>query len=498
MKIFSASQIKNWDAYTITNEPVKSIQLMERAATACFKWLVENNLLTQELYVFCGRGNNGGDGLAIARLLLQHKYKVKTFILEAVKKGTPDFETNLEKLSAETLNINYISGPGNFPLIPSGTILIDALYGTGLNKPLKDNTALLVNYLNYSGAQIISIDIPSGLYADQSSAGNSIICATHTLSLQQYKLAFVLAENENYCGDVHILDIALHQQFEQDEQATYTLTDKKLIQSFYKHRKKFSHKGSYGYAALIAGSYGMMGAAVLSAEACLRSGAGKLSCYIPQCGYQIIQTALPEAMCIVNGEDHLLSAGDIETFDAIGIGPGIGRYPSHHNLLKQIFSGTNTPVVIDADALNIIAADIELLKSVPPKSILTPHPKEFERLFGKSSNDFERLELALQKSKEYNIYIVLKGNFSFISTPEGRGFFNNTGNAGMATAGSGDVLTGIITGLLAQGYPAFEACILGVYLHGSAGDFAAEKYSMEAMIAGDISTCLGQAFKAIA
>ncbi|MEI7734579.1 MAG: NAD(P)H-hydrate dehydratase [Ferruginibacter sp.] len=497
MKIFSASQIKAWDAYTIVNEPVKSIQLMERAATSCFNWLVENNFTGPELYVFCGRGNNGADGLAIARLLLQQKYKVKTFILEAENKATPDFETNLERLSTETLHINFISTPGNFPLIPAGTVLIDALYGTGLNKPLTNNNELLVNYLNYSGAPIISIDIPSGLYADQSSVGNAIICAAHTLSFQQYKLAFLLAENENYCGNVHILDIALHAQFEQDEWATYTLTDKKLVQSFYKHRKKFTHKGTYGHAALIAGSYGMMGTAVLSAGACLRSGTGKLSCYIPQCGYQIIQTTVPEAMCRVNGEDHLVAAEAMETFDAIGIGPGIGRYPSHNNLLKQIFSATNKPVVIDADALNIIAAEIGLLNSVPPESVLTPHPKEFERLFGKTANDFERLQLALQKSKEYTIYIVLKGNFSFISTPQGVGFFNSTGNAGMATAGSGDVLTGIITGLLAQGYPAQEACILGVYLHGSAGDFAADMYSMEAMIAGDINTCLGKAFKAI-
>lgn len=497
MKIFSASQIKSWDAYTIANEPVKSIQLMERAANACFKWLVENNLLSQELYIFCGRGNNGGDGLAIARLLLQHKYKVKTFILEATSKGTPDFEINLERLSAETLNINFISGPGNFPLIPPGSVLIDALYGTGLNKPLQGNTALLVNYLNYSGAPVISVDIPSGLYADQSSVGNTIIRATHTLSFQQYKLAFLLAENEDYCGDVHILDIALHPQFEQDEPAVYTLTDKKLIQSFYKRRKKFTHKGTYGHAALIAGSYGMMGAAVLSAGACLRSGAGKLSCYIPECGYTILQTAVPEAMCIVNGTNHLLSADAVETFNATGIGPGIGRYPSHNNLLKQIFSGSSKPVVIDADALNIIAEDIGLLQSVPPQSILTPHPKEFERLFGKTANNFECLQMALRQSKVYNIYIVLKGNFSFISTPEGRGYFNSTGNPGMATAGSGDVLTGIITGLLAQGYAASEACILGVYLHGSAGDFAAECYSEEAMVAGDISSCLGKAFKAI-
>lgn len=498
MKIFSAAQIKEWDAFTISNEPVKPVQLMERAATVCCKWLQDHHLLTQELYVFCGKGNNGGDGLAIARLLLQQKYKVKTFILESANKGTEDFETNLQRLNTETLQIQYISGAGNFPLIPAGTIVIDALYGTGLNKPLQDTAALLVNYLNYSNATVISIDMPSGLFADRSSLGNTVISATHTLSFQQYKLAFLLPENENYCGNVHILDIGLHQQFEQDTPALYTLTDKKIIQEIYKPRKKFTHKGTFGHAALIAGSYGMMGAAVLAAAACLKSGAGKLTCYIPSCGYSILQTAVPEAMCVVNGEEYITALDSVEKFNAVGIGPGIGQFTSHISLLKHLFSDSPKGLVIDADALNILAQHKELLALIPAGAILTPHPKEFERLFGKAANDFERLQLALKKSAAYHIYIVLKGNFSFISTPEGKGYFNSTGNAGMATAGSGDVLTGIITGLLAQGYSPEQACISGVYLHGLAGDIAAEQLSMEAMIAGDISYNLGAAFKTIA
>jgi NAD(P)H-hydrate epimerase len=335
------------------------------------------------------------------------------------------------------------------------------------------------------------------LYADQSSSGNPIICATHTLSFQQYKLAFLLAENENYCGSVHILDISLHPQFEDEEPANFELIDKTLIQTIYKPRKKFTHKGTYGHAALIAGSYGMIGAAVLSAGSCLRSGAGKLTCYIPECGYSILQTTVPEAMCIAKGKEYISSVGAMEKFDAIGIGPGIGQYPSHITLLRQIFTSTDKALVVDADALNIIAQNIELLQSIPTGSILTPHPKEFERLFGKSANDFDRLRLAAEKSKEYKVFIILKGNFTFVSSPDGKGFFNSTGNAGMATAGSGDVLTGIITGFLAQGYSSLQACILGVYLHGLAGDIAANSLSMEAMIAGDISNSLGAAFKTI-
>ncbi|MEI8060172.1 MAG: NAD(P)H-hydrate dehydratase, partial [Ferruginibacter sp.] len=451
----------------------------------------------QPVYIFCGKGNNGGDGLAIASELIQHKYKASIFILETEKKGSVDFEANREKLEKETLNVYAISTQDTFPIIPPNTLIIDALFGTGLNKPLQLTAATLVNYLNKSCSAIISIDIPSGLYADKSSKGNTIIAATHTLSFQQYKLAFLMAENESYCGKIHILDINLHKQFVDDEQVNFELIDKATIQSIYTPRKKFTHKGTYGHAALIAGSYGMMGAAILSALGCLRSGAGKLTSFIPACGYTILQTAVPEAMCAINGEDHLLHVDSIEKYDAIGIGPGMGMYPSNLILLENIFSTASKPVVVDADALNLIAQNMELLKKIPPKSILTPHPKEFERLFGKTENDFDKIKLALEKSYEYQVYIVLKGHFTCTTTPEGKGYFNCTGNPGMATAGSGDVLTGIITGLLSQKYTPLQACLLGVYLHGAAGDIAANNFSMEAMIAGDIATSLGAAFATI-
>ena len=276
------------------------------------------------------------------------------------------------------------------------------------------------------------------------------------------------------------------------------LVSTEFLQSIYKQRSQFSHKGNFGHAALLCGSYGMMGAAVLSAKACLRSGAGKLTCYVPECGYQIVQTTVPEAMCIVSGDKHILKVTEIEKFTAVGIGPGIGLHASHASLLKEIFIATQKPMLIDADALNTISQDKTLLGLIPAQSILTPHPKEFEKLFGKTANDFERLQLALQKSNAHNIYIVLKGHYSFISTPVGKGFFNSTGNAGMATAGSGDVLSGIITGLLAQGYSPLQCCLLGTYLHGQAGDFAAEKLSQEAMIAEYIISFLGEGFKTLA
>jgi ADP-dependent NAD(P)H-hydrate dehydratase / NAD(P)H-hydrate epimerase len=494
MKIFSAAQIKQWDAFTVANEPVTSINLMERAAAKCVEWLTENNYNQKYFQIFCGKGNNGGDGLAIARMLIQKKIATTVYILEFGNIGSPDFQINLAKLHECSTDIHFIQSRDFFPAITSDAVVIDALFGTGLNKPLAGISAALVNHINNSKAAIIAIDLPSGLAADSSSKNNAVIKAAHTLSFQNYKLAFLLPENENYCGSIHLLNIGLDKKFETEEDAIFELTDLNFIKSIYKPRNKFSHKGNYGHAALLCGSYGMMGAAVLSAAACLRSGVGKLTCFVPKCGYGILQTAVPEAMCLVSGEEYILSANEIKKFDAVGIGPGIGLHPSHATLLKEIFLQINKPILLDADALNIIGDNPALLSVIPENSILTPHPKEFERLFGKTANDFDRINLALQKSKELNLYIVLKGHHTFIATPEGKGYFNNTGNAGMATAGSGDTLSGIITGLLAQGYTPAQACILGVYLHGLAGDFAAAKLSQEAMIASDIIRYLGEVF----
>ncbi len=497
MKIFTPAQIKEWDAFTIANEPISSLDLMERAAAACYRWLIKNNYAQNHFRVFCGKGNNGADGLAIARLLIQNNCRATVYILEFGKIGTDNFQSNLERLHQVSTDIHFIQSPEFFPAIEKEDIIIDTIIGCGLHKPLEGITELLVNHINSSNASIISIDMPTGLFSYKTSKNNTIIHAHHTLTFQNYKLAFLLPENENYCGEVHLLHIGLHPAFENNETADFELTDKDLIKTIYKPRSKFANKGTYGHAALLCGSYGMMGAAILSSHACLRSGAGKLTSFIPKCGYDILQTAVPEAMCFVAGEDYLLSAPEIEKCNAVGIGPGMGRYPSHKKLLTGIFEKVKTPMVIDADALNIIADHKTLLKAIPSSSIITPHPKEFDRLFGKPENDFERIELAQQKSKEHNIIIVLKGHFCFIGTPGDKGFFNSTGNAGMATAGSGDVLTGIITGLLAQGYTPLESALFGVYLHGLAGNYAETKYSTEAMIAGDLSTCLSDAFKQI-
>jgi len=497
MKIFSAVQNKKWDEYTIKHEPISSVDLMELAATSCYRWLIGQNSAQKYFRIFCGKGNNGGDGLAIARLLIQNNCKATVYIIESGKPGTDDFQTNLEKLHQYSTDIHFIQSADFFPDIKNDDIIIDAILGSGLNKPLEGIYADLVNHINQSKAEIIAVDLPTGLFADKSSINNTVIRATYTLSFQNYKLAFLLPENEIYCGVVHLLPIGLDPDFEKNEPSDFELIDDYMINTIYRPRSKFAHKGTYGHAALLCGSQGMMGAAVLASLGCLRSGVGKLTAYVPKCGYNILQSTVPEAMSLITGEDFILAAPGIEKFDAVGIGPGIGLHSNHKNLLAEVFKKVNCPVIIDADALNIIAQQPALLKSIPTLSILTPHPKEFERLFGKTENDFERMQLALAKAKELNIYIVLKGHYSFISTPEGKGYFNSTGNAGMATAGSGDVLTGIITGLLAQGYSPLNASLLSVFLHGLSGDIAAAEFSEEAMIAGDIVNNLGKTFQQI-
>lgn len=494
MKIFSATQIKNWDSFTLDSEPIASVDLMERAAKACADWILKLFQQPTPFKIFCGKGNNGGDGLAIASLLIQHNFPVSVYIIESNSAGSHDFNINLRRLKEISSAIYFLESPENFPEINKDEIIIDALFGTGLNKKPTGIFKKLIIHLNNSGAKIISIDIPSGLYADVSSEGNAIIHARYTLSFQQQKLAFLLAENEPFCGEVAIVDIGLSKEYYSNEKTIFELIDKKKVEQIYIPRKAFANKGDYGYACLIVGSYGMMGAAVLSAKACLRSGVGKLTCYICKEGYVIMQASIPEAMSKMFGNTFIKDIENLKNFDVAGIGPGIGRHLSHKQLLQKVFKNSKSPAVIDADALNVLSSYSALYKSIPPGSIITPHPKEFERLFGKLKNDFERVNMALQKAKELNIYIVLKGHHTLIATPAGKGFFNSTGNAGMATAGAGDVLTGILTGLLAQKYNSLDTCILGVYLHGLAGDIAAKKLSEEAMIAGDIIDHLGDAF----
>ncbi len=495
MKIYNTSQIKEWDQYTIAQEPISSIDLMERAAKKCVQWILSQKWSSKQFLIFCGKGNNGGDGLAIARLLTENGHKVSVYILEFGRLGSDDFQINLQRLHELPVEINFIQSAQMFPDIRDEYIVIDALFGSGLNKPLEGLSAQLVQHINNSKATVISIDVPSGLYIDQSSLGNKIIKADITLTFQIQKLAFLLAENKSFTGNVQVLDIGLHTGF--DAQTDLQLLELTQIKNIYRPRQEFAHKGTYGHSLIIGGSYGKIGAVVLSARACLRAGAGLVTVYLPQCGYNILQTTVPEAMTMTgHGHDFIYDLPEnLEKFSAIGIGPGLGTKEETIKTVVNLVKQHKKPIVVDADALNCLSLDPKTLPDLAPHSILTPHPKEFERLFGKTDNDVERVQLALQKAKELNIILILKGHHSFIAMPTGQSYFNNTGNAGMATGGTGDVLTGMLTSLLGQGYAPSEAALLGVYLHGLAGDIAAENNSMEALIAGDLISYFGSAFQ---
>ncbi len=488
MQLLNASQIREWDQYTIQQEPISSVDLMERAASACVDWILEH-IPHPSFTLFCGTGNNGGDGLAMARLLMLMRIPVKVLIVNASGKASGDFTTNLEKLKAAPgANIIELDAQSPPPPVDASTVIIDAILGTGTNRPIAGFAGEIVSFINRQPNKVIAIDMPSGLQTDTCSDTANIVKADYTLTFQNFKLGLLIPGNADYFGQVHILDIGLHPGYLATATSNYEMADKALFDSFYKPRKSYAHKGNFGHALMIAGSYGKMGAAVLSTKACLRSGTGLVTAHVPGKGVNIMQASAPEAMCQADPDGELITgiSYPVAGYSAIGIGPGIGTHPATRKLLQYALSSYTQPMVLDADALNILSENKDWLKHIPGNSIITPHPKEFSRLFGEQPNDFERIRMALEQSVRLKIIIVLKGHRTFIATPAGKGYFNTTGNAGMATGGSGDVLTGIITGLLAQGYPSHQAAIMGVYLHGLAGDKAAARYGMEAMIAGDL------------
>lgn len=497
MQILTADEIRAWDAYTIAHEPIRSIDLMERAAAQCVHWLENKPWLTKKFLIFCGKGNNGGDGLAIARLLTEKGYSVAIYILEFGKPGSDDFQANLRRLlEMNFTQIHFIQQEDLLPAIDPDNIVLDCLFGSGLNKPMQGLAALMAEHMFNSFSTIVSIDVPSGLFLDTSSKGNPVVKATYTLSFQCYKLALLVQENAAYLGEVYILDIGLLPSYLSGKDFQKQLADKQLIKEIYKPRNPFAHKGSFGYTLLISGGYGKMGAAIIASKACIRSGAGLTTAFVPKCGYEIMQVAVPEAMVITDSSDHFISSlpDDLEKYNAIGLGPGIGTKDETIKMVSFIVRRYKKPLVIDADGLNCISLYPELLTQLPAFSIITPHPKEFDRLFGNHSSDFDRMDKAVQKAAELNVIIVLKGHHTLITTPGGLHYFNSTGNPGMSKGGSGDALTGVISSLLGQGYSPANAAIFGVYLHGLAGDIAAEIYSEEAMTSSDLVESLGKAF----
>lgn len=506
MKILTAEQTRQADAATIKNEPIASVDLMERAANAFIKAFLETFGITEnQVFIFCGPGNNGGDGLAIARMLLNQRISVQAYTVHAAEKASEDFKINRERLSNRLHTVNNIESKEDIPEIPQEAIIIDGLFGSGLSRKVEGIFADVIHAMNTSGGAVVAIDIPSGLYADKplEEDAEAIVCAHYTFTFQMPKLAFLLPFSVAYVGQWRMLDIGLDKTFIEEIDADYYFTDYFLALSLHKKRSLFAHKGDFGKTLLVCGSHGKMGAAVLCARACLKAGVGLLTVHVPECGYQIMQIANPEAMTTVDRHQYIFTelaqkgTTALDKYDVLGIGPGIGTADETVHAVKEVLEiarEREMPTVLDADALNILGKNRDLLDLLPRHAILTPHPKEFERLTEPARNDFHRLELLTTFTARYQVYVVLKGAHTAVGTPDGKICFNSTGNPGMASGGTGDALTGIITSLRSQQYHALDAALLGVYLHGLAGDLASHDLSQEASLASDLIDYLGAAY----
>ncbi|MCD7898390.1 MAG: NAD(P)H-hydrate dehydratase [Bacteroides sp.] len=499
MKIFPGISLKVLDEYTIEHEPISSLDLMERAAQAFTNAVVAQWPHTTPVTIFAGPGNNGGDALAVARMLLQIGYQVNTFLFNPKGELSEECQTNKELLEMiDDVDFTEVTTQFTPPPLTKDHLVIDGLFGIGLNKPLAGGFAAVVKYINISKATVVAIDMPSGLMTEDNTFNNrtTIVHADYTFSMQLPKLAFLFAENYDFVGEWKLLDIGLSQEGIDEEDTDCYLLEEKDIKPLIKPRKKFAHKGIFGHAALIAGAYGMAGSAILAAKACLRSGVGLLTVHTPALNNNILQTAVPEAIVEADINEYFFTSPiDADDYQAICIGPGLKQNNETEFALLEQINNCQTPMVIDADALNILGKHRQALTSIPKGSILTPHPKELERITGKCHNSFERMSKACELAHNFKVYIVLKGAYTAIITPHGKIFFNPTGNPGMATAGSGDVLSGIILSLLAQGYTPEEAAKTGVYVHGMAGDLAKEQLGMMGMKAGDIISALPTAWQ---
>ncbi|MFV8225903.1 NAD(P)H-hydrate dehydratase [Christiangramia aquimixticola] len=496
MKILSAKQLSEADKYSIQKENITSVELMERAATLVFEEIHKRlQGAPIPIKIFCGIGNNGGDGLVIARHLIQHGYEVTTYVVNYSDKRSEDFLTNYEKLKDITNNWpQLIKNEDSFPDIQTGDFVIDAMFGIGLNRPLENWVGKLVEYINASQAFTLAIDMPSGLFTDKGPEKNSaIIEADYTLSFQAPKLVFFLPETMDYIGELQLLDIGLDREFLAKLESDIYLIGKEEAASLYKTRKKNSHKGDYGRVLIAGGSYGKMGSVQLTAKAALRAGTGLCSLYIPKIGYQIIQTALPEAMVITDNEEDLITSipADFDA-DVFCFGMGAGTDRKTVTAFRQFLSEVKTPILVDADGINILSENKDMLDLLPEGSVLTPHPGELKRLIGEWKDNFEKLEKTRELSEKYKVIVVIKGAHTFIVNGK-EVFINTSGNPGMATAGSGDVLSGIITSLMGQQYNNVAAAVLGVYLHGASGDIAVRELGYESLLAGDIADHIGRA-----
>lgn len=501
MKIFTSSQISIIDNYTIINEPICETDLIKRAARKLYEWLKTEINKKQLIYIFAGPGNNGNDAIALTSMLASKDFYCNLYLIKSkTTKTALRRELVGEALYFGNVVVKEINLEKDIPEIPSDVVVIEGIFGTGLNRCAEGIYCPIIERINNSGARVISIDLPSGLFSEENATPekNAIIWANNTLTFEFPKLCMFFKEASPYIGKWEVLPIGLHSEIIEKTETNYFMLTEELIAKELNPREKFSHKGNFGNSLLIAGSYGMGGAAVLSAKGAMRSGAGLLTVHIPKLLYEIVQISVPEAICSVDlSESTFTGIENIDAFKAIAVGPGIGKSPETADGLRKLLKANKKPMVIDADALNIIASERDLINLIPEGSIITPHPGEFARLAGETENSYDAVIKQSEFSVKHKIVVVLKGAHTSVTTPEGEILFNSTGNPGMATAGSGDILTGVILALMAQGYSSKVAAIAGVFIHGMAGDIALETEGENSMIAGDIADSLGAAFKRI-
>ena len=504
MKILTAAQTRQLDQATLQAQNITSTELMDRAAGALAEWLMPRYTHSRagEILVLCGPGNNGGDGLALARRLHQAGYAVRVALLPAERQSA-DWQHNRRHLPTA---VPVADLTADLPRIEPGALVVDALFGTGLARPLAGRAAAVVARLNAAAARVVAVDLPSGLFADAPQPADSVVVrAAHTVSFGLPKLAFLLPQNADFVGDWHLMDIGLDQDFIDRTDTPWRYTDAAAVAGALPRRERFAYKNTFGHALLLAGSRGKMGAAVLSAGACLRGGVGLLTAHLPGCGYDIFQTTRPEAMCLTDAQaDFISELPDLKPYQAAGIGPGLGQADASRAVLHQLLlaaaataaTAEPLPLVIDADALNLLGRHRELLGLLPENTVLTPHVGEFARLTEKARDDYHRLELLRGFARQHRCLVVLKGAYTCVATPEGALHFNSTGNPGMGTGGSGDVLTGLLLALRAHRQLApFAAVRLGVYAHGRAGDLAAHETGEAGLLAGDLVQHIGPALR---
>lgn len=494
MKILDAKQIKEVDRKTTEYLGITSLQLMEQAAGYISNWIMEKYSSTSKpILIICGTGNNGGDGFAVARMLYNEGYKITIWALHPQgSKYSQDCKTNYDKCKERQIPIVEIEYPQNNIEIPENMVVIDAIFGTGLSRDLDDISMSIINKLNASKNIVVSVDVPSGLFLDRKT--DLALNADYTLTLQIPKLALFLPKNNEFVGDIHIIPIGLSEKAVEESETDIFYTEKNDIEKLVKKISPFTHKGIQGHGLIIGGSRGKIGSVCLSSQAVLRSGAGLVTAFVPQCGLNILQTAFPEAMVIEDENENIITNINIEINpSAIGIGPGMGKHSDTQQAFHKFLRTVNQPLVIDADAINILGIHKEWCELLPEDSVLTPHPKELERLIGNWKDDFEKIEKAKYFCKKYKVILVIKGHNTLIINGE-QIFINSTGTSALATAGSGDVLTGIITGLKAQQYSSLHAAILGVYIHGLTADITTNTIHPRSFIASDIIENIGNAY----